>query len=207
MVAELKLQKAKVGVAGSFINQMMANNASLPEVGKGATQLHSSDRTCFEVIEVSQDGKEVKLEVLDPQINPEYLAKLNGRDCAGHQNWVLNPTGRFITVVWRNNAWKVKSNVVRFIKEFQKQHEGASLARQLTPEQRLAVYGGNVWPQNVVEGFTEAKVEYSTIKILFGVKDYYYDWYSNKRVNFISSQHKYSLLCQASIILAINQLK
>jgi len=33
-----KIQRAKVGVAGSFFNQLMSNNASIPEVGKGYDQ-------------------------------------------------------------------------------------------------------------------------------------------------------------------------
>src|SRR5690606_29571793 len=37
-------QKAKIGQAGSFVNQLMANNSSIPEVGKGATVLMYTDR-------------------------------------------------------------------------------------------------------------------------------------------------------------------
>jgi hypothetical protein len=61
-------QRAKVGVAGSFHNQLMSNNATLPEVGKGATELHYTDRTCYEVIEVSEDKMTVKLERLEARI-------------------------------------------------------------------------------------------------------------------------------------------
>ena len=164
-------QKAKVGVAGSFINQMMSNNSSLPEVGKGATVLHYTDRSCYEVIEVSEDKKTAKLEVLEARWNKEL-----GGGC-GHQNWILEPTGRFCTVAWRNGSWKFKHNVIRFTKEFKKKHEDAhSYALLLTDEQRQAVYCGEVRPQAVVEGITEKAVEYSKVKILFGCKDYYYDW-------------------------------
>ena len=166
-------QKAKVGVAGSLFNQLMANNASLPKVGEGATELHYTDRTCYEVIEVSTDYKTVKLERLEAKADP---TKQNEE---GHQNWILEPTGQFITVVWRHNAWRVKSNVVKFTKEFREKAEQAghfSLASFLTDEQREAVYGNDVRPQNVVEGITEVAVEYSKIRLLFGVKDYYYDW-------------------------------
>lgn len=166
-------QKAKIGVAGSFFNQLMANNASLPEVGKGATQLHYTDRTCYEVIEVSKDHKTVKLEILDAKADP---TKENGM---GHQNWILEPTGQFITVVWRHNAWRVKSNVVKFTKEFREKAEQAghfSPARFLTDEQRQAVYGDDILPRNVVEGITKAAVQYEKIQLIFGRKDYYYDW-------------------------------
>jgi hypothetical protein len=46
------------------------------------------------------------------------------------------------------------------------------------PELSGAIWGtdGEPFPQNVVEGYTyEAKV-YEKIKIIFGVKDYYYDF-------------------------------
>ncbi len=165
------VQKSKVGVAGSFINQMMSNNSSLPEVGKGATRLHYSDRSCYEVIEVSKDLKTVKLESL----NAEWDRTKSGG--MGHQNWLLKPTGHFITLVWRFNAWYQKGTSVGFTKEFEQKHQGVySYAQQLTEDQRKAVYAGEVRPKNIVEGITEQKTVYSKIDILFGSKDYYYDW-------------------------------
>jgi hypothetical protein len=169
MKTDLKFrQKAKVGVAGSFFNQIMSNNASLPEVGKGATVLHYTDRTCYEVIEVSKDYKTVKLEALEARYNDQIHK--NGSAPMGHQDWILEPTDRFITIVWKWGSWKTKHKVVRFTKEFE------ALARNLNDEQRNAVYGNDVRPQNVVKGITEETFEYSTIKLIFGRKDYYYDW-------------------------------
>lgn len=166
-----KRQTTPVGVAGSFINQLMSNNSSLPEVGKGATRLHYSDRTCYEVIEVSKDGKEVKLESLSARYDS---TKEGGH---GHQNWILEPTGQFVTVVWRYNAWYSKTLVVGFTKEFEEKHKDAiSYARLLADEQRLAVYADEVRPTNIVEGITELRTVYHKINIYFGSKDYYYDW-------------------------------
>jgi hypothetical protein len=166
-----KQQRAKIGVAGSFFNQLMSNNCTLPEVGKGATQLHYSDRTCYEVLEVSNDGKTVKLEALDAEWDK---TKAGGE---GHQNWILKPTGRFCTVVWRNNAWKIQGADITYTKEFKEKHKDVvSYARQLTEEQHNAVYGDDVYPANVVEGITERKTFYHKINIIFGIKDYYYDW-------------------------------
>lgn len=173
-------QKQRVGVAGSFINQMMGNNDILPEVGKGATLLHYTDRTCYEVIEVSKDFKTVKLEALDARIDPEYLKSLNGADCIGHQNWILEPTGRFSTVVWRHGAWRSKVEVVKFTKEFiakaEQANNGMALYKSLTPEQHKAIYGDDIRPQNVLEGITEKRFEYNKLNLIFGRKDYYYDW-------------------------------
>jgi hypothetical protein len=173
-------QKQRVGVAGSFINQMMGNNNILPEVGKGATEMLYTDRHVYEVIEVSEDFKTVKLEHLDARIDPEYLAALKGGDCIGHQNWVFDKTGRFFTVIWRQNAWRVKKRVVTFTKEFIAKAEqaghGWSLSKMLTPEQHDKVYGNDIRPQNIVEGITCERFEYPRINLLFGRKDYHYDW-------------------------------
>jgi hypothetical protein len=166
-------QRHKVGVAGSFINQMMSNNATLPEIGKGATKMHYTDRTCYEVVEVSDDKKTVKLERLEAVADPNF------KNDIGHQNWILNPTGQFVTVVWRRDAWRIKSTVIRFTKKFVASAEAAghfAIARALTPEQHAAVYGDDIRPRNVVDGITESAFEYSKINLLFGVKDYYYDW-------------------------------
>jgi len=171
MKIETFKQTKKVGVAGSFINQMMGNNSSIPEVGKGATRLHYSDRTCYEVVEVSEDKMSAKLEILEA----EWNKNLPGGE--GHQNWILKPTGNFCTVVWRNNSWKVKGTEIHFTKSFVEQHKDAiSYSRLLTEEQRQLIYKGDVHPCGVVEGITERKIVYSKIELLFGVKDYYYDW-------------------------------
>jgi hypothetical protein len=170
-------QKAKVGVAGSLHNQLMANNATIPVVGKGAVELHYTDRSCYEVIEVSKDFKTVKLELLDARIDPEYLAAQKGRDCTGHQNWILEPAGHFITVVWRRGKWRTARKIVTFTKAWADSHPSVmALATTLTEEQHKAVYGNDIRPQHIVEGITCEKVEYDPIKLIFGRKDYYYDW-------------------------------
>jgi hypothetical protein len=164
-------QSKRVGVAGSFINQMMGNNSSVPEVGKGATRLHYTDRSCYEVKAVSDDFKTVELEKLDAI----WDQSLPGGQ--GHQNWILIPTGHFCVVVWRNNCWKTKVEEVRFTKSFVEQHKDAiSYAKLLTEEQRKLVYNGGAHPCGIVEGITEVKTVYHKIELLFGVKDYYYDW-------------------------------
>lgn len=166
-------QKAPVGVAGSFINQMMSNNNSLPEVGKGATELHHSDRTCYEVIEVSDDKKTVKLQRLEAKHNKD----LPGGQ--GHQNWILEPTESYRTVIWRNGAWREKVRIVEFVDEFRNDIPSTSVSRYLRehePELLEKVYQGHMFPQTVIEGVTKERFEYPKVNLLFGVKDYYYDW-------------------------------
>lgn len=174
----VKKQTHKVGVAGSFFNQMMSNNSSTPEVGKGATQMHYTDRTCYEVVEVSADGKSARLEYL----NAEWDKTLGGGQ--GHQNWVLVPTGRFVTVIWRQGAWRTVGTEIVFTDEFVKDCESKGInfigiyLRKNNPELADKIWGteGSVRPQNVVEGYTKEKKTYNKINILFGTKEYYYDW-------------------------------
>lgn len=161
----------KIGTqVNSVVNWMMSKNNTLPEVGKGATQLHWTDRTVFEVIEVSKDYKTVKLESLEAEWDKTRTGGV------GHQNWIFKPTGHFTTVVWRNNAWRIKTKEIVFTEEFKKSATTFALAKSLTPEQYKAVYENEVWPKNVVEGITRESYKYPQIKILFGCKDYYYDW-------------------------------
>lgn len=166
-------QRAKIGVAGNFINQFMGNNSTLPEVGKGMTQMHYSDRTCYEVIEVSADFKTVLVEHLDATHDNSCPA------VAGHQDWILSPTGYFQTVVWRKNGWCFKGEEVVFTKEFARLADEAGhyfAQAHLTPTQKEFIYAGNVWPQNVIEGITKRRNTYHKINVIFGVKDYRYDW-------------------------------
>lgn len=171
-----KIQKQTIGVDGSFFNQLMANNSTLPEVGKGATQLHYTDRTCFEVVEVSGNGETAKLEYLKAKADP---TKENGM---GHQNWIFENTGNFLTVTWRKSHWAIEGTQIIFAKKFVKECEAKgipSITKWLNenhPEIAQQIWDGNAWPINVVEGYTVEKKVYSKINILFGVKKYFYDW-------------------------------
>lgn len=163
-------QKAKVGVAGLFQNQLMSNNSSKPEVGKGATQLMYSDRHCFEVVEVSKDGKTVKMQDLQARHDK---TKEGGQ---GHQNWIFEPTGNFTTVVWKNGSWKVKTNMVVITKEYTAQYESQPHTNARWNEMIKPLFNQETNCLMVIEGKTKLKTEYFKINILFGVKDYYYDW-------------------------------
>lgn len=170
-MTDFKQPRVKVGGTGSFLNQLMSNNSSIPEVGKGATEMNYTDRICYEVVEVSPDGKTVNLESLEAS----WDKALPGGE--GHQNWILKPTGNFRTVVWRHNAWRVRVDAIVFTKAFKSKIPADSYAwYELTPEQRAEIYDENFQISKVVEGITERKAQYYPIKILFGVKQYYYDW-------------------------------
>jgi hypothetical protein len=164
---------------GNLINRIMGNNDILPEVGKGATELLYTDRHAYEVIEVSDDYKTVKLEVLNA------IADKTKQLGEGHQEWILEPTGQFKTVVWHRDAWRVKYSEIVFTKEFiaecEKKGNGMALYKQLTPEQYATIYGDDKTnrtgrPQTVVPGITRQKWSYSKINLIFGRKEYYYCW-------------------------------
>lgn len=169
-------QTKKVGVAGSFINQMMGNNTSRPEVGKGATLLHYTDRSVCEVVEVSEDGMTAKLETL------QAVHDKNLPGGIGHQNWTFEQTGHFFEVVYRKNAWYSVGREIYFTKEIINEAEEAGFfspclyLKKNNPEVFEKIYEGNTWPQNAVEGFTKSRVKYNKREILFGAKDYHYDW-------------------------------
>lgn len=160
-----KRQTAKVGGSGSFFNQLMSNNSTIPIVGKGATQMHFSDRTCFEVVEVSKDGKIVKLQHLRAQ--PETAGSQ-----IGHQDWIFEELDRFTTIKWRYNAWRKKVEEIVYTDSFLELIKNNSV--------KFEDYEDEIYNENgdkiVVEGKTELKVEWHKINILFGVKDYHYDW-------------------------------
>lgn len=166
-----KRQKAKVGVAGSFHNQLMSNNASLPIVGKGATEMHYSDRSCYEVIEVSADGRTVKLERLDAEADKT-------KDCQiGHQNWILKPTGYFRTIVWRNGAWRnVVKNIVWNMEFFK--GNGFDKDNYNSPEYKALLKEclDENFEFKLIEGKTKVQMSYPKISILFGIKNYHFDW-------------------------------
>jgi len=159
-------QTAKIGGSGSFFNQLMSNNSSVPVVGKGATEMLYSDRHVYEVIEVSKDGKTVKLEALSAVFGGEP-----GTAQMGHQDWKFEQTGNFKTIQWRHNAWRVKSEVIRFTPEY----NNLLNDRSLTKEERSAAFDDN-GDLRVVEGMTKAVTEWHKINIIFGRKSYYYDW-------------------------------
>jgi len=169
-------QTRKIGVAGNFINQLMGNNDSTPELGGGATELHFSDRTPYQVIEVSKDLRKVRLQ------RYEAVADLSKNNEMGHQNWVLAPTNVYKTLVWRNNAWKQVSETITFTKKFRQAAEEAGFfttalyLRKTNPQLADDIYQNSAFPQKVVEGITKVQKSYTPISIIFGVMEYYYDW-------------------------------
>ena len=167
------IQKSKAGkTTGSLFNYLMGNNATLPEVGKGATILHWTDRSAYEVIEVSENKMECTIQRYDPE-------RVDGLGMSDSQSYKYEKlTEQKMHLVWRQGAWRAKGSEIVFTKEFiaaRLEHE-RSLAKALTEEQRSEIYQGEVYPQKVVAGITREKKVFHKVNIIFGVKREYYDY-------------------------------
>ena len=168
-----QVQKSTAGkTTGSLFNYLMGNNATLPEVGKGATILHWTDRSAYEVIEVSENKMECTIQRYDPESG-------NGSGMSDAQSYTYEKlTEEKMHLVWRQGAWREKGSKIVYTKEFiaaHPEHEW-SLAKALTEEQRSEIYQGEVCPQKVVAGITREKKVFHKVNIIFGVKSEYYDY-------------------------------
>ncbi|MFA6813428.1 MAG: hypothetical protein WCR45_10165 [Bacteroidaceae bacterium] len=85
---------------GSFINMMMSRNGSLPEVGKGATELRWTDRSAYEVIEVREDKKRVIVQ----QYLPKRIDSNGMSECQDYEYKDLHPMKEVI--VWKWGSWR-----------------------------------------------------------------------------------------------------
>lgn len=154
---------------GSFINLMMGNNASIPVVGEGATELLWTDRHTYKVIEFDEAKKMCKIQRYEPERIDNY-----GMSVYKYEKL----TEEVKTLVYRNRAWRQKCRSIRYRKDWMdKQPKGTYFfAKNLTPEQHQEIYGCEMHPQNVVEGITEEYFTFPKINIIFGVLDEYYDF-------------------------------
>jgi len=164
-------QTKKISQSGSFINYLMSNNNSIPVVNDWATELMWSDRRVYLIREISKDMKRVVVE--------SCHTYGNGSKEMGHQDWKHEPNGHLTTWVYRYGAWYVEYLTAEFTNEFKEMCDENGFRyyyEALNDEQYNQVYGNELTPQNVVDGITKLKKEYSKISIMFGVCDYHYDW-------------------------------
>ena len=169
----MKKQTQNIKNSGSLYNWLMANNESIPVVGKGATVCLWSDRHAYEVIEVSKDGKTVIVDRYDAK----RIDDMGMSDCQEYEykNTVGNPQ----TIVWYRGKWRWMGFEIVFTNEWKDKNDDGSFvsfANKLTDDEKLAVYDGEVYPQNVVDGITRRKKTYSPVNILFGQKNEHYDF-------------------------------
>lgn len=162
------VQRRKVGVAGSFQNQMMGNNRSIPVVGQGATELLYSDRHAYYVVEVSNGGKSCKIQ----RANYKYCGSGYGDESYEYNG--VNESYSPIELVYRNGAWrKVVLEYVldpEYIKDLEIRSEGKSYLRDLIFEDGNGDIWNeySCWPCKFKPGVTIIKKRFPKISILFG---------------------------------------
>jgi hypothetical protein len=156
----------KLKNSGSFINWIESHNQTLPEVGKGATQYHWSDRTAYFVNEVSNDYKRVTIERAKP-IYAEgtciYTSEAYPIDYAR--------TGDTMDIVFRYGGWHIESIDMRLKKNIYKMLEAAIRNETYAQLCEILKTPDGKWKPHVVE----PKKTYSKINIGFGVMNAYYD--------------------------------
>lgn len=161
-----------VGRAGSFQNQIMSNNDTVPVVGEYCTFLSYSDRSVGIVREWDEKTLTARVETCNTVadgFNKQH----------GHQDWKHEPSGHFKTLVFKNGNWVQPYIEVEFTKEFRNSIPSPFIGLWLTknnPELLQSVYSGQLMPQNVIEGVTRAAKRSSKVNVIFGVCDYHYDW-------------------------------
>lgn len=86
---------------GSFFNYLMGNSMTIPEVGKGATVLHWTDRAAYFVNSVSADGKEVVIERAKA-----IRTDNNGMSDAQDYNYERDPQAQPETIKFAYGKWR-----------------------------------------------------------------------------------------------------
>lgn len=180
MSNQAKVQTRKVGVAGGFINQMMGNNSTTPVVGEGATILMYSDRSAYEVIEVSKDGNSCVIRKMDTKnIGTSY----------GDERYTYksNPNNHTMDLEWSNKkqCWGEVSYTTEIIKSLQKkyyQENGFGWLEILLADNgfvyddlRTSEYDFHGKQLKFVKGLTKQYKNFEPKSIIFGIMEQYRD--------------------------------
>jgi len=163
----MKQKQTKLSHTGSFINWMMSSNSTIPEVGKGATELHWSDRTPYEVLEVANEGKSALIRQMGYRASRQMQM--------GEQAWELfsEPENESIWVHWKWNAWRTKNS--RWYKT-DKFWEDLEANKQTMEKEELQIWLDSMENKADFPEYYEFHTEWNVKKLLFGKAEYYYDW-------------------------------
>jgi hypothetical protein len=178
----MKTQTRPLAASGSFINNLLGNNATEPKVGMLCTVCLYTDRHVYEVTEVAADGLSCTVRRMS---TTRMDATGYGMTQDQSYQYSSNPGGHSMELVWKQRkgedtgAWWVLYRTVDFtaaVKRAAKERNLFIYSQALTEEQRLAVYGDNNMPANVVKGITSERKRYSEISIIFDYADEHFDW-------------------------------
>jgi hypothetical protein len=172
-----KRQTRKVGVAGGFINQMMGNNSTLPEVGKGATLLSYSDRSAYEVTEVSEDGLTCKIR----SMNCTFIGSGYGDERYTYESDLESVE---YTLEWntKKGCWGKTWNTIMIIKSLQNKlikKYGYGWDEFLPVPYKTLIDGkeelGIHTKLKLVKGVTKEYKEFHKVSVIFGLMEQYRD--------------------------------
>ncbi len=178
----MKNQSRKIGVSGGFINQMMGNNSSEPKVGEGATILHYSDRSAYQVIEVSEDG----LSCVIQKMTTKGIGTCYGDERYEYSD---NPNGHKLTLEWnaKKSCWGEVGYSVEIIKSLYNKYY--KVHGYKTTDILLKYFGLNDYQdlyedpeadnyynqKKVIKGLTKRYKNFSKVSVIFGVAEQYRD--------------------------------
>lgn len=178
MKSNSKVQRRKIGVAGSLQNQMMGNNATTPKVGEGATLLSYTDRSAYEVISVSDNGNSCVIRKMNcifvgngyGDERYEYKSDLDGITYDLEWNEKKGKWGKVVYTV----------DVIKALeKKLSEQYEyplrnlpGGLTYDDLKIEDDNARFGYRL---KLVKGVTKEYKHFYPVSVIFGVMDQYRD--------------------------------
>lgn len=174
----LKIQKRKIGVAGSFQNQMMGNNATTPKVGEGATLLSYSDRHAYEVISVSDNGNSCVIRKMNcifvgngyGDERYEYQSDLDGITYELEWN---EKKGKWGKVVYKVEL--IKSLMKKLDAEFGWQNSLKNLPNGINYKDLLYEDDNYDTQLKLVKGVTKEYKHFYPVSVIFGIMDQYRD--------------------------------
>jgi hypothetical protein len=170
-------QSRKIGVAGGFINQMMGNNSTAPVVGEGATILHYSDRSAYEVISVSNDSTKCTIR----KMTTKFIGQGYGDE---RYEYISNLEGSTVDLEWneKKGSWgKVyfTTEIIKSLsKRLQKQYGWGYADFIPFPEgvTKDDLYTDDVYASyNLIEGVTKQYKNFEKVSVIFGVCEEYCD--------------------------------
>jgi len=172
----MKTQTKKVGVAGSFQNQMMGNNRTEPIVGKGATLLGYTDRQPYDVTYVSECGNKCEIRPIDTEWCGEDY---------GDQDYKYssNPQNHKELLEWnpKRKAWGMVTYRVQIIKalksklkkEYGKYNWENHLPQGCTLNNLMDA--DNNFRYKLIDGVTKRYKQFNEVSIVFGYASKYRD--------------------------------
>ena len=180
MTNNVKTQTRKVGVAGGFINQIMGNNASIPVVGEGATILHYSDRSAYEVIEVSNNGMTCVIR----EMETKNIGSGYGDERYTYQSNKENGT-RNIEWNEKKSCWQTFGFRVEIIKSLYKKLEDEFGMFQVYKNLPNGLTSSDLYNKEyeddyyntmkLIKGVTKSYKNTSKVSIIFGTMEQYRD--------------------------------